>query len=50
MMEYLFVFLLSSIVAAFPITISGIGSREITFYFGARLMGLDIVRKITEIR
>lgn len=39
---YLFLFLISSIVAALPITIGGIGSREITFLFGAKLLHLDI--------
>ncbi len=44
--EYIFVFLLSSIVAAFPMTIGGIGSREVTFLFGAELMQLDISNSI----
>lgn len=39
---YLFVFLISSIVAILPITIGGIGSREITFLFGSQLLGLDV--------
>lgn len=39
---YIFLFLISSIVAALPITIGGIGSREITFLFGAKVLGLDI--------
>ncbi len=41
-MEYLFVFLISSIVAVLPITIGGIGSREITFLIGAEWLALDI--------
>lgn len=40
--EYLFLFLLSSIVATLPITIGGIGSREITFLYGAKMMNLDV--------
>lgn len=40
--NYLFLFLISSIVAALPITIGGIGSREITFLFGAQVLNLDI--------
>ncbi len=40
--NYLFLFLISSIVAALPITIGGIGSREITFLFGAQILNLDI--------
>ncbi len=39
---YLFLFLVSSIVATLPITIGGIGSRELTFLFGAKLLNLDI--------
>ena len=38
--EYLLVFLVSSIVAILPITIGGIGSREITFFYGAQWFGL----------
>ncbi len=39
--EYLFVFLVSSIVSVIPLTIGGIGSREITFLYGAKWLGLD---------
>jgi uncharacterized membrane protein YbhN (UPF0104 family) len=39
--DYLFLFLISSIVAALPITIGGIGSREITFLLGAQVMQLS---------
>jgi len=39
--EYLFLFLISSIVAMLPITIGGAGSREITFLFGSGIMNLD---------
>lgn len=38
---YLFIFLISSIVAMLPVTIGGVGSREITFLYGSQLMGLD---------
>lgn len=38
---YLFVFLISSMVAVLPITIGGIGSREFTFMLGAQWLGLD---------
>jgi len=41
-MEYLVVFLLSSIVAALPISIGGIGSREIAFLFGAQYLSLNV--------
>lgn len=39
---YLFVFLVSSMVAVLPLTIGGIGSREFTFMLGARWLGLDL--------
>ena len=39
---YLFIFLLSSIVAVLPLTIGGIGSREFTFMLGAQWLGLDL--------
>lgn len=39
---YLFVFLISSIVAVLPLTIGGVGSREFTFLLGAQWLGLDI--------
>ena len=38
--SYLFLFLVSSIVAMLPITIGGIGSRELTFLLGAGMLGL----------
>ena len=39
---YLFLFLISSIIAGLPITIGGIGSRELTFLIGADIMGLNV--------
>ncbi|MFH1119181.1 MAG: lysylphosphatidylglycerol synthase transmembrane domain-containing protein [Bacteroidota bacterium] len=45
-LSYLFLFLVSSIVATLPITIGGIGSREITFLFGAEVMNLDVHQSI----
>ncbi|PIF00229.1 MAG: lysylphosphatidylglycerol synthetase [Maribacter sp.] len=39
--EYLFIFLVSSIVSVLPLTIGGIGSREVTFFYGATLLALD---------
>jgi len=39
---YLFIFLLSSMVAVLPLTIGGIGSREFTFMLGAQWLGLDL--------
>jgi glycosyltransferase 2 family protein len=41
LISYLFVFLISSIVAVLPVTIGGVGARELTFLYGARLLGLD---------
>ncbi|MBW6489794.1 MAG: flippase-like domain-containing protein [Lentimicrobium sp.] len=45
-LSYLFLFLISSIVATLPITIGGIGSREITFLLGAKIMQLDVHQSI----
>lgn len=39
--EYIFVFLISSIVAALPVSIGGIGAREITFLFASGLLQLN---------
>ncbi|WP_425236368.1 lysylphosphatidylglycerol synthase transmembrane domain-containing protein [Ulvibacterium sp.] len=38
---YLFIFLISSIVAVLPLTVGGIGSREVTFFYGATWLSLD---------
>jgi uncharacterized membrane protein YbhN (UPF0104 family) len=40
--SYLFVFLISSMVAVLPLTIGGLGSREFTFMLGARWLELDL--------
>ena len=40
-LAYLFVFMISSIVSVIPLTIGGIGSREVTFLYGAKWLGLD---------
>ncbi|MEJ1223427.1 lysylphosphatidylglycerol synthase transmembrane domain-containing protein [Sediminicola sp. 1XM1-17] len=39
--SYLFIFLISSIVSVLPLTIGGIGSREVTFFYGAAWLALD---------
>lgn len=39
-LEYLLVFLVSSIVSVIPLTIGGIGSREVTFLYGAQWLEL----------
>ncbi|WP_350287474.1 lysylphosphatidylglycerol synthase transmembrane domain-containing protein [uncultured Croceitalea sp.] len=38
---YLFVFLISSIVSVIPLTIGGIGSREVTFLYGSKWLELN---------
>lgn len=37
---YLFIFLISSVVAVLPLTIGGMGARELTFYYFAGLLHL----------
>ncbi len=44
---YLFLFLLSSLVAMLPLTIGGIGSREVTFLLGAEILKLDTGISVT---
>jgi uncharacterized membrane protein YbhN (UPF0104 family) len=39
--QYLFVFLLSSVIATIPFTIGGVGAREVTFLLGAEYLGLQ---------
>jgi glycosyltransferase 2 family protein len=39
--EYLFLFLLSSIVSVLPFTIGGLGARELTFVVSAPWLGVD---------
>lgn len=40
-LEYQFVFLLSSIAAVLPLTIGGVGARELVFIFSHDYMGID---------
>lgn len=40
-LSYLLLFLVSSIVAVLPITIGGIGSRELVFFYGAQWLQLQ---------
>lgn len=40
-LAYLVIFLISSIVSVVPLTIGGIGSRELTFFYGASWLGLN---------
>lgn len=39
---YLFLFLVSSIVSSIPITVGGVGSREITFLYGAQFLQMNV--------
>ncbi len=39
--DYLFLFMLSSIMSAIPISLGGLGLREITFMFGSQYLGLN---------
>ncbi len=41
LLAYLFVFMVSSVVSVIPLTIGGIGSREVTFLYGAKWLGLE---------
>lgn len=38
---YLFMFLVSSLVAIFPFTVGGLGAREVVFLYGAEIFNLD---------
>ncbi|MGB5693835.1 MAG: lysylphosphatidylglycerol synthase transmembrane domain-containing protein [Flavobacteriaceae bacterium] len=40
-LSYIFIFLVSSVVAVLPLTIGGIGSREVVFFYGALWLSLD---------
>ncbi len=40
-LAYLFIFMISSVVSVIPLTIGGIGSREVTFLYGAKWLNLD---------
>jgi glycosyltransferase 2 family protein len=44
---YLFVFLLSSVAAAIPVSIGGIGIREATFLYAARILQLDLATSLS---
>lgn len=39
---YALVFLISSVVATLPLTIGGLGARQLTFFFGAQWLGLSV--------
>lgn len=46
-MGYLVIFMISSVAAILPVTIGGAGVREITFFYGANLLGLNAELGIT---
>src|SRR3546814_6419545 len=39
--HYLFMFLVSSLLAIFPFTVGGLGAREVVFLYGAEIFNLD---------
>ena len=41
-LPYLLVFLASSVAAVLPLTVGGLGARELTFLYGARLFALSV--------
>lgn len=45
--DFLTLFLISSVVAVLPISIGGIGVRELTFLYGFRLIGEDSTAAVT---
>ena len=47
MIDYLTLFLISSVVAVLPISIGGIGVRELTFLYGFGLIGGDTTMAVT---
>lgn len=47
MVEYLLLFLISSIVSVIPISIGGVGLRELTFFYGAGWLGLNAELGVT---
>ncbi len=47
MIDYLTLFLISSVIAVLPISIGGIGVRELTFFYGFGLIGGDTTVAVT---
>ncbi len=46
-LEYLTLFLISSVVAVLPLTIGGVGVRELTFLYGLNFLGVDPTLGVT---
>jgi len=42
LLSYILLFLISSVIAGLPITVGGVGARELTFLFGARFLELNV--------
>ncbi len=42
LLSYILLFLVSSVIAGLPITVGGVGARELTFLFGARFLDLNV--------
>jgi glycosyltransferase 2 family protein len=45
--DYLFLFFISAIATALPITIGGLGAREMVFFYGAKFLSLNFERSIS---
>ena len=41
-LNYLLIFLVSSVASVLPLTIGGVGARELTFLFGAQFLHIDL--------
>jgi hypothetical protein len=41
-LAYLVIFLVSSVVAVLPISVGGVGVRELTFLYGSQLLNVDM--------
>lgn len=46
-LTYLFVFLVSSVIAVIPFTLGGIGARELTFLYAARMLDLNVTVSVS---
>jgi uncharacterized membrane protein YbhN (UPF0104 family) len=44
--DYTILFLISSLVAMIPFTIGGAGARELTFFYGAQWMQIEIEKAV----
>ncbi len=44
--DYLFIFLISSVIAVIPFTIGGIGAREVAFLYASELLNLNVSTSI----